>query len=30
MLIDLFDDDLKPIVEGETLESTPIDWQGHK
>ena len=24
------DDELKPIIEGKTWESTPIDWQGYK
>jgi hypothetical protein len=30
MLLGLLDDELKPIVEGETFEETPIDWQGYK
>jgi hypothetical protein len=30
MLIDLLDNELKPIVEGKTFEETPIDWQGYK
>jgi hypothetical protein len=30
MLMELFDTDLKPIVDGTTFETTPIDWQGYK
>jgi hypothetical protein len=29
-LLELFDNELKPIVEGKTFEETPIDWQGYK
>jgi len=30
MLVGLFDQELKSIIEGETFEETPIDWQGYK
>jgi hypothetical protein len=30
LLLDLLDGELKPIVEGETFEETPIDWAGYK
>jgi hypothetical protein len=29
-LLGLLDNELKPIIDGQTWESTPIDWQGHK
>ena len=29
-LLGLFDNELKPIVEGKRFEETPIDWQGYK
>jgi hypothetical protein len=30
VLIGVFDDELKPVVEGTKFESTPFDWQGYK
>jgi hypothetical protein len=29
-LLDLFDTELKAVLDGETFEETPIDWQGYK
>jgi hypothetical protein len=29
-LLSLFDNELKPVVEGKTFEETPIDWQGYR
>jgi len=29
-LLQVFDNELKPIVDGKTFEETPIDWQGYK
>jgi hypothetical protein len=30
MFCKLLDTDLKPIIDGQTFEETPIDWQGYK
>lgn len=30
MLIDLLDNELKPVVEGKTFEETPFNWDGYK
>ena len=29
-LLGLFDTELKAVLDGETFEETPIDWQGYK
>jgi hypothetical protein len=29
-LLTLFDNELKPVVEGKTFETTPVDWDGYK
>jgi hypothetical protein len=29
-LLTLFDNDLRPVIEGKTFEETPIDWDGYK
>jgi hypothetical protein len=30
MLCRLFNEDLKPVLDGETFEETPTDWMGYK